>query len=98
MQAIPIRTRWVRWSVLLFLAGWVPAAAVFSTVRRAWVGPRQFGQWVDDLIYLPVFLALFSPLIGVLADGLLTLAGRTPAADRPDPQAADYDDRPPAAG
>src|SRR3954468_16029448 len=98
MKAIPIRARWARWTVLLFLAGWVPTATAFFAFRRAWVGPRQFGRWADDLISLTVVLGLFSPLVGVLADGLFTLAGRAPEADQPDPQAADYDDRPPSTG
>src|SRR3954447_17420484 len=95
MQAIPIRTRWARWTVLLFLAGWVPTATVLLTIRRAWVGPRQLGEWVNDLIYLTVILGLFCPLIGLLADSLVTLSGRVPETDKPHPQAADYDDAPP---
>jgi hypothetical protein len=87
--------RWARWAGLLFLAAWVPTAAVLFAGRPPWLDARRLTGWVDDLIVPTVLLGAGALLVGRLLNDLLVLAGREPVPRKPDAAAADYDDKPP---
>lgn len=87
--------RWARWAGLLFLAAWVPTAAVLFAARRPWLDARRLTGWVDELIVPTVLFGVGALLVGRLLHDLFVLAGREPVPRRPDAEAADYDDTPP---
>lgn len=62
-------------------------------LRHRWEAPHRVNWCVNDTIRPTIGLAIGSLLVGLLVSDVFKLAGRQPDDGKPDPQAADYDDR-----
>jgi hypothetical protein len=97
MRAFPVfGRRWVRWSGAVFLATWVPAAGLQLAEQRAWADSRRLELWAEEMYAPTVLLGVVALFVGLLIDDLSIWTGRGREATKADPQATDYDDKPPA--